>query len=234
MNDKVLFLDGPKSRFKELVFTLKVVMQFISGFRKLHFVGPCITVFGSARFKEDHIYYVKARQLGARISQIGMTVMTGGGPGIMEAANRGAYESGGNSVGCAINLPMEQVPNAYMHKCAFFDYFFIRKVLMLKYSYAFVVMPGGFGTLDELFETVTLIQTAIINNFPIVVYGEEFYDQLKSMIQNMIIEGTISETDLDLLKFSDDVDEIVNHITSFISDNYKVKHKMSPMKWLGE
>lgn len=138
-----VYLEGPRGRGYELNFAFRVFSQFIKGFRTLHFVGPCITVFGSARFTEEHPYYQAAREYGKRISELGLTVMTGGGPGVMEAANRGAFENGGKSVGCNIHLPFEQKPNKYMNKWITFDHFFIRKVMMVKYSYAFVIMPGG-------------------------------------------------------------------------------------------
>src|SRR3954447_10656899 len=138
------------------------------GFRLLHFVGPCATVFGSARFTEDHRYYKMARELGGRLARAGFTVMTGGGPGIMEAANRGAKEAGGYSVGCNIELPREQKPNPYLDRWVTFRDFGIRKLMLIKYSYAFIVLPGGFGTLDEFFSTATLIQTEKIEDFPLV------------------------------------------------------------------
>src|SRR5690606_9521096 len=148
--------------------------------------------FGSARFDENHEYYKKAYGFGKAIAEMGGTVMTGGGPGIMEAANRGAFENGGRSVGCNIILPHEQHPNPYMHKWVLIKYFFVRKVLLLKYSYGFVVMPGGLGTMDELFETATLIQTKTIKNFPIVIFGKEYYEPLKSLLEKMINEKTIA------------------------------------------
>ena len=151
-----VYLDGPKSRGFELSFAFRVFWQFIRGFRKLHFIGPCITVFGSARFKEDHIYYKAAVEFGKRIADMGFTTLTGGGPGVMEAANRGAFENGGQSIGCNIQLPFEQKPNPYVHKSVTFEHFFVRKVLLTKYSYAFIILPGGFGTMDELFEILTL------------------------------------------------------------------------------
>lgn len=229
------FLDGPNARGKELSFSINVFWQLLKGFRKLHFIGPCITVFGSARFKEGHVYYQKAREVGKRIGELGFTVMTGGGPGIMEAANRGAYETGAQSVGCAIKLPREQMVNKYMNTWLSVDYFFVRKVLMLKYSYAFVVMPGGFGTLDELFETVTLIQTAILNSFPIVVFGQDYFKGIKSMIHEMAEEETISKGDMELILFTDDIEEGVDHILRYISSNYKVESKkIKPLWWLGE
>jgi len=147
--------------------------DFLRGFRTLHFVGPCVTVFGSARIKREDPNYELARKMGAAIARLGFTVMTGGGPGIMEAANRGAKEVGGRSVGCNIELPSEQAANPYLDRCVRMHYFFVRKALLIKYSYAFVVMPGGAGTLDELFEAVTLIQTGKIKNFPIVIMGTD-------------------------------------------------------------
>jgi len=168
-----VYLDGPKSRGFELSFAFRVFWQFIRGFRNLHFIGPCITVFGSSRFKEGHKFYSAAREFGKKISELGFVTMTGGGPGIMEAANRGAFENGGISVGCNIQLPFEQKPNPYMNRSITFEHFFVRKVLLVKYSYAFVILPGGFGTMDEFFETLTLIQTKTITQFPMVLFGKE-------------------------------------------------------------
>src|SRR5262245_34492619 len=150
------FLQGPKTRRFEFARLLRIMMEFLRGFRKLHFVGPCVTVFGSARFKEDHEYYELGREMGRRLAQAGFTVITGGGPGIMEAANRGAKDAGGPSIGCNIRLPVEQKPNPYVDQFIEFRYFFVRKVMLAKYSYGFVALPGGFGTLDELFEIATL------------------------------------------------------------------------------
>ena len=231
---KPLYLDGPQSRSYELKFAWKVFSQILSGNRHLYFVGPCITIFGSARFKEDHPYYAVAREFGKRIAAIGFTVMTGGGPGIMEAANRGAFENGGKSVGCNIRLPMEQQPNKYMQQSITFDYFFLRKAMLLKYSYAFIVMPGGFGTLDELFNTLTLIQTKSITQFPVVLFGKLYYQPLLEMIQKMIKEETILLVDLDLLLVTDDVDEAMNHINSYISGNYEIRKKRKRFWWLFE
>ena len=153
---------------------------------------------------------------------MGFTVMTGGGPGIMEAANRGAFEHGGKSVGCNIHLPMEQQPNKYMQKWITFDYFFLRKAMLLKYSYAFIVMPGGFGTMDELFNTLTLIQTKSFTQFPVVLFGKSYYQSLVEMIRKMVNEETILNEDLDLLLVTDDIDEAMNHINTYISDNYNL------------
>lgn len=203
------FLDGPKSRWKEFVFTMKVVREFIRGFRKLHFIGPCITVFGSARFAEGHKYYELARKIGAGIAEIGFTTITGGGPGIMEAANRGAKEAGGRSVGCNIVLPHEQRPNPYLDKWVDIRYFFVRKVLLSKYSYGFVVLPGGFGTLDEFYEALTLVQTKKVSDFPIVVMCKDFHRHLIAHMDLMKTEKTISPNDTDLIFFTDSPDEAV-------------------------
>lgn len=218
-----VFLEGPKSRGYELAFAWRVFKQFIMGFRNLHFMGPCITVFGSARFREDHPFYIKAREFGKRIAEMGLTTMTGGGPGIMEAANRGAFESGGNSVGCNIRLPFEQKANPYLHKSLTFEHFFVRKVLLVKYSYAFVIMPGGFGTMDEFFETLTLVQTKTVTQFPIVLFGVEYYRPLLEAIEDMVQQGTIAKEDMNLVLVTDSVDDAMQHIYTYISTNYKVK-----------
>ncbi|HEX6193885.1 MAG TPA: TIGR00730 family Rossman fold protein [Chitinophagaceae bacterium] len=228
-----VYLDGPKSRGYELHFAWRVFNQFLKGFRTLHFVGPCITVFGSARFKEDHPYYIKAREFGKRIAETGFTTMTGGGPGIMEAANRGAFENGGVSVGCNIQLPFEQHPNPYMQKSITFEHFFVRKVLLIKYSYAFIIMPGGFGTLDEFFETLTLVQTKSITQFPIVVFGKEYHQPLMENIEWMASQGTISKEDMNLVLLTDSIDEAMDHIRSYISTNFKVKPRKR-LRWLFE
>jgi len=206
------FLEGPRSRQRELWTLLKIMAEFLKGFRTLHFVGPCVTVFGSARFPEDHRYYALARAVGAGLARIGFTVMTGAGPGIMEAANRGAREVGGRSVGCSIVLPREQQLNRYLDRWIAFRHFFVRKVMLVKYSYAFVVMPGGFGTLDELFEALTLIQTGKIQNFPVVLVGKDYWQPLVSSLKTMIAAGTIDARDLDLLLFTDSVEEAIAHI----------------------
>lgn len=228
-----VYLDGPKSRTYELGFAIKVFREFIKAFRCLHFAGPCITVFGSARFKEDNQYYIKAREFGKRIADIGFTTMTGGGPGIMEAANRGAYENGGRSIGCNIRLPFEQVGNKYVHTSITFEHFFVRKTILIKYSYAFVIMPGGFGTMDEFFETLTLIQTKTITTFPIVIFGKEYYKELMEAMHDMAVKGTISEEDMNLVLVTDDMDEAMDHIVKYIKTNYKIKPRKR-MWWLFE
>jgi uncharacterized protein (TIGR00730 family) len=218
-----VYLEGPRSRSYELKWIWKVTRELFRAVRGLHFVGPCITVFGSARFQENHKYYQAAVEFGRRIAQIGFTTMTGGGPGIMEAANRGAFEAGGMSVGCNIKLPFEQHSNPYLHKSLTFDYFFTRKTILIKYSYAFVIMPGGFGTMDELYETLTLVQTKTITGFPIVVFGKEFYRDLLEGMHVMLEQGTISPEDLKLVLLTDSIDEAMEHISKYITSNYKVK-----------
>jgi uncharacterized protein (TIGR00730 family) len=209
------FLSGPRTRWEEFARAIRIFLEFIRGFRALHFIGPCVTVFGSARFKEDDPNYALAREVGARIAKMGFTIMTGGGPGMMEAANRGAKDVGGRSVGCNILLPMEQKPNAYLDKFVEFRYFFVRKVMLVKYSYAFVVMPGGFGTLDELFEALTLIQTKKIQSFPVVLMGVDFWEPMMAFIrERLIARGTISPEDLNLLMVTDSVDEAVRLVAA--------------------
>jgi len=228
-----VYLDGPRSRSYEFFFAIRVFRQLIKGFRTLHFVGPCVTVFGSARFKEDHPYYIAAREMGKQIAGLGFTTMTGGGPGIMEAANRGAFENGGASVGCNIQLPFEQKPNPYVQTSITFQYFFIRKALLEKYSYAFVIMPGGFGTMDEFFETLTLVQTKTFIQFPIVLFGKSFYQPLMDYMQFMADQKTISPEDLNLVLLTDSVEEATEHIRKYITTNYKVKPR-KPLWWLLE
>jgi uncharacterized protein (TIGR00730 family) len=231
--EEIKFLAGPQSRIKDFWFTLKVVWEFIKGFRVLHFVGPCITVFGSARFKEDHPYYKVARELSGKIAQKGFTIMTGGGPGAMEAANRGAKDVGGRSVGCNIVLPFEQHPNPYLDKFTNINYFFVRKVLLLKYSYGLVAMPGGFGTLDELFEVLTLIQTTMIKKYPVVIFGKEYHKKLLEYIDDMLKNETISPEDLDLFFVTDDIDEAVEFIVTHTIEPFGLK-PVKKEKWLGE
>lgn len=228
-----VYLEGPKSRGYELKFAWKVFYELVLAIRGLHFVGPCITVFGSARFKEDNEYYIHAREFGKRIAEIGFTTMTGGGPGIMEAANRGAYESNGMSIGCNIKLPFEQSSNKYLHKSLTFDFFFTRKTMLIKYSYAFIIMPGGFGTMDEFFETLTLVQTKTITSFPIVMFGKEYYKELMEAMEVMAAKGTIAREDMDLVLLTDDVGEAMDHIRKYIQTNYKIKPRRR-LWWLLE
>lgn len=228
----VRFLSGPQSRFRELMMALKAFRELISGFRQLHFVGPCVTVFGSARFPEAHPHYEFARRVGESLAMAGFTVMTGGGPGIMEAANRGAKGVGGRSVGCNIMLPMEQTPNPYLDKFVDFDYFFIRKLMLAKYSYAFVALPGGFGTLDELFEIATLVQTRKVEEFPIVLGGSEFWNPMLDFLRHtMVREGTISMADVDRFHVSDSPEEIASIVSEVASRKFGLQKGVPRPRW---
>ena len=233
---EIKFLEGPQSRWKDFIFSLKVLFEFIKGFRALHFVGPCVTIFGSARFKDGHPFYEKTEELSGKIAQLGFTIITGGGPGIMEAANKGAKQVGGRSVGCNIVLPHEQQPNPYLDKWVNIKYFFVRKTLLIKYSYAFVVMPGGFGTLDEYFEALTLIQTKMIMEFPIVIFDTTFHKQLVAHIDLMKEAGTISASDTNLFLFTDSIDEAVAYIqkNSVIKFKLQPQNPHKPFRWLIE
>jgi uncharacterized protein (TIGR00730 family) len=204
------WLGGPRSRRSELARLGRIFAEFLRGFRALHFLGPCVTVFGSARVAEDDPHYGLARSLGASMARLGLTVMTGGGPGIMEAANRGAREAGGRSIGCNIELPHEQRPNPYLDRFVTFRYFFVRKVMLVKYSVAFVVMPGGFGTLDELFEAATLVQTGKIAAFPIILMGTAYWAPLIAFLRDTLAaRGMVDPKDLGILTVTDSVDEAV-------------------------
>jgi uncharacterized protein (TIGR00730 family) len=208
------FLQGPQRRGFELLSAARIFFEIMRGFRALHFVGPCVTVFGSARFKEDHPFYALARDVGARLAGVGFTVMTGGGPGIMEAANRGAKDIGGRSVGCNIELPAEQKPNAYLDRWITFRHFFVRKVMLVKYSYAFIALPGGFGTLDEIFETATLIQTRKIQEFPLVLMGKDYWQPLLDFLRGRLIAaGTIDTADNERILVTDSAEEAVASVT---------------------
>jgi uncharacterized protein (TIGR00730 family) len=229
------FLEGADSRRSELLRSIRIFREFVRGFRKLHFVGPCVTVFGSARFREQHPYYKMAREVGAELAKIGLTVMTGGGPGVMEAANRGAKDVSGKSVGCNIELPHEQDPNPYLDQVVSFRYFFVRKVMLVKYSYAFVILPGGFGTMDEIFETATLIQTAKIRNFPLVVMGTDYWTPLFDFIkESMIPEKTIDEKDIDHVLLTDSPTEAAEHIKKITTERFGLHYRGKPKRWLGE
>jgi hypothetical protein len=221
------FLEGPHSRLREFSFVVRVMLEFIRGFRILHFVGPCITVFGSARFKEDHSFYQMARDVGSRLADMGFTVMTGGGPGIMEAANRGAKEAGGTSIGLNIELPFEQHANPWLDVMINFEHFFVRKVMLVKYSLGFVVMPGGFGTMDELFEAITLMQTKKIFNFPVVLMGKEYYGGMMDEIRKTMIENkTISPEDLDLFFVTDSIDEMEAFLRKSVVKRFGLKQQL--------
>jgi len=230
------FLEGPRTRWKEFLSVVNIAREFMYGFRKLHFVGPCVTFFGSARFTEEHPYYKAAQELAQRIGRVGFTIMTGGGPGIMEAANRGARDVGARSVGCNIVLPMEQYANPYLDVSLTFERFYVRKVLLLKYSVAFVVMPGGAGTVDELFETVTLIQTGKVKNFPILLYGKEYWKPMLEQIDRMIAEGTIGRKELEFVFVADSVEEATTLLQDRLVEMWQQAHERTdaPRWWFLE
>ena len=230
------FLVGRRSRTAELLSALGIFFEYMRGLRALHFVGPCVTVFGSARFPEGHPWYELARQVGGALAREGWTVMTGGGPGLMEAANRGAREAGGRSVGCNIELPREQKPNPYVDRFVEFEHFFVRKVMLVKYSHAFVVMPGGFGTMDEVFETLTLMQTGKIEAFPVVALGGDYWQRLGDFVRNTMVEaGTIDAADVELVETTDSVDEAIAMVRrGFEARTSAEKRPPRPLRILGE
>jgi uncharacterized protein (TIGR00730 family) len=234
-DDDRFLLEGPHSRTKELRLVLQVAREFIVGFRTLHFVGPCVTVFGSARFAASHPYYALGREVGRGLVQLGFTVMTGGGPGLMEAANRGAREAGGISVGCNIESPAEQHPNPFLDRWVVCHHFFVRKVLLFKYSYAFVALPGGLGTLDELTEALTLVQTGKIRNFPVVLIGTEYWRPFQTLLREMVVAGTIAQRDLDMALVTDDVNEAMAHIERYAVQAFGLRRRaLTPSPILGE
>jgi uncharacterized protein (TIGR00730 family) len=207
------FLAGRRSREADLESAVRIFLEFLRAFESFEFQQPCVTVFGSARFGEDHRYYRLAREVGTALAQAGCAVMTGGGTGIMEAANRGAREGGGLSLGCNITLPREQKPNQYLDRFIQLDHFFVRKVMLVKYSTAFVVMPGGFGTLDEAFEIATLMQTEKLERFPLIAVGHDFWDPLIDFARGtMIREGTLSPDDAQFIHRVDTAADVVRVI----------------------
>ncbi len=231
--DERVFLQGPKSRAYELYHAFSVFFEMLKGLRKFHFMGPCVTVYGSARFDSDHKYYGLAYEMGRELSRRGFAVMTGGGPGIMEAANKGAMEYGGCSVGCNITLPSEQRPNPYLDVWMEFKYFMVRKYMLAKYSYGFVAMPGGFGTLDELFGVLTLIQTKKMKDFPVVLVGLEFWQPLRELIEGRLVEAkTIDPSDTRTLHFTDSPAEAASFIQSIATKKFELK--IHPHKLFGE
>ena len=223
--EEQFFLEGPHGRGFELGRAFRIFRELIHGFRALHFVGPCVTVFGSARFPATHPYYALTRELGARIAQARFTVMTGGGPGLMEAANRGAKDANGVSIGCNIVLPREQKPNRYLDKWVEFRYFFVRKLMLVKYSYGFVAAPGGFGTLDELFEVATLIQTGKINDFPVVLLGAGYWSPLlKFLRESLLTNSAIDAQDLDQIFVTDSPSEAVSFIQKCVTGRFGLRY----------
>lgn len=226
------FLEGPRSRIREFVFLLKIIWEFIKGFRVFHFVPPCIAVFGSARVLPASPFYEDARKMGAGIAGLGFAVMTGGGPGIMEAASRGARENGGKAVGCNIRLPKEQQPNPWLDTYFISRFFFVRKVLMFKYSYGFIIMSGGIGTLDEFFEALTLIQTKKILDFPVVLMGRSYWAPVSEMLTTMLREKMIDTGDLSLILITDDTEEALAHLQKFAVLKYNIKRKKIYRKFI--
>ena len=207
------FLRGKRSRHEDLESAVTMFLEILRGFESFDFDGPCVTVFGSARVARDHEFYALAEEMGHALAKAGYAVMTGGGPGLMEAANKGAREAGGVSLGCNIRLPREQVPNDYLDRFIEFEHFFVRKVMLVKYSSAFVVMPGGFGTLDEAFEVATLIQTGKLERFPIIGLGGEFWLQLRKFArETMIGAGVISPTDITFVHPVESVAEAMTYL----------------------
>jgi len=204
------YLRGPQSRRFEFVHALRIFTEYGGGIRALRSVGSCVTVFGSARLGRDDPAYELGRRTGALLAGAGITVMTGGGPGLMEAANRGAREGGGRSIGCNIVLPVEQRPNPYLDQVVSFHHFFIRKVMLVKYSQGFIALPGGFGTFDEVFEAAMLIQTGKISHFPIVLLGREFWDPLVELLrERLVTRGTLDEVDVERFLVADTPEEAV-------------------------
>jgi uncharacterized protein (TIGR00730 family) len=234
--DDLKLLEGPRSRTGEFFRVIRILREFIRGFRKLHFIGPCVSVFGSARFPEGHPYYELGRRVGAAITHMKFCVMTGGGPGVMEAANRGCKEAGGYSVGCNIVLPREQQPNPYLDRYVNFRYFFVRKVMLVKYSEAFVILPGGFGTMDEAFEAATLIQTGKIYDFPLIFMGVDYWQPLFAFLRSMREQGTIDAFDYDSILLTDSIDELTRALERCPSRHSTAAKTSRPTRswWLRE
>jgi uncharacterized protein (TIGR00730 family) len=233
--EEIPLLEGPRSRRFELKSAVRIFWELIRGFRILHFVGPCVTVFGSARFGEGHPAYEAGRAVGRGLARAGFTVMTGGGPGVMEAANRGAKEVGGTSVGCNIELPHEQQPNPYLDRSVTFRYFLVRKLMFVKYSYAFIALPGGFGTLDELFEVATLVQTGKVCDYPIVLVGLDYWGPLIAELRDkMLTAGAIDARDLASITLTDSPEEAVALVRDVGLRRFGLTYAPRPRRILGE
>ncbi|MFN4083437.1 MAG: TIGR00730 family Rossman fold protein [Bacteroidia bacterium] len=214
--------DWPEIKVSDSWATFKIMAEFVEGFEKMSKIGPCVSIFGSARTKQDSPYYKLAEEIAAKLVKAGFGVITGGGPGIMEAGNKGAFEAGGKSVGLNIELPFEQFHNKYIDhdKMINFDYFFVRKVMFVKYAQGFIAMPGGFGTLDELFESLTLIQTHKVARFPVVLVGTEFWKGLIDWLEETMCKkhNNINQDDMFLFKLVDTADDAVNYILDYYSE----------------
>ncbi|ADC89187.1 conserved hypothetical protein [Thermocrinis albus DSM 14484] len=236
MNSKKLrLIEELKIKQGDTWRVLKIMSEFVEGFDQLSNVGPAVTFFGSSRMKEDNVYYKHAYRTAFMLGKLGFHIITGGGPGIMEAANRGAYDAGTVSVGLNIEIPTEQKPNRYQTISLTFDYFFVRKVMLLRYSMAYVIFPGGFGTFDELFEALTLIQTGKSHPFPIILYGPEFWTPLLKYMEEVMVKfGTIDEEDLQLVKLAHDPDQVISIVLSTAKENLKVLKEKDPFDPLVE
>lgn len=224
------FLSGEHSRFDDYYRLIRIALEFMRGFRAFRNVGPCITVFGSAQIPESNPYYEQARAVGRMIGEAGFSIMTGGGPGIMEAANRGGRDVGARGIGCTIQLPMEQQHNRYLDLIVDFKYFFVRKMMLVKYSYAFVILPGGFGTLDEMTEAMTLIYTGKIQNFPVILIGKKYWQGFYDFVENtMVAQGTVSHETLKQMRLTDDLDEVRRMLSECrIKNNLSIKRSRDP------
>jgi uncharacterized protein (TIGR00730 family) len=230
---EALFLQGPQPRGFELGKALSIFFEMLRGFRAFHFLTPCVTVFGSARIGEQDPHYALCRQTGAQLARAGFTVMTGGGPGLMEAANRGARDAGGMSVGCNIELAEEQRPNAYLDRWITFRHFFVRKLMLVKYSYAFIAMPGGFGTLDEIFEVANLVETRKVQQFPLVLMGREYWRPLLDFLRDRLLAGgTIDAADYQLFFLTDSAEEAVGYVTKTAVGQFGLSyHRKARPRW---
>ena len=231
------FLSGPRSRRTEFFEAIRIFYECIKGFRAFHFLGPCVTVFGSARIPEEHAYYKLTEEVGFKLASSGFVVMTGGGPGIMEAANRGAKRAGGYSVGSNIELPKEQIPNRFLDKWVEFHYFFVRKLMLVKYSYAFVAMPGGYGTLDEIFETLVLMQTGKIKDFPMVLMDKKYWQPMMSFIHEKLLgSNMIDPNDEKRLLLTDSPQEAAEFIQDAALRKFGLTwdERKKPWWWFGE
>lgn len=222
------FLTHARTPEKEIARLKRIQAEFVRGFKGLYQLGPAVTVFGSARFKENHRYYRLARAVGGELARAGFATLTGGGPGIMEAANRGAHEAGGASIGLNIILPHEQSANPYVDKSVEFHYFFTRKVMLVKYSCAFIVMPGGLGTLDELFEAATLVQCGKVGPFPVILMGKKFWEGMRTWGQFMMKQGVFTQDEISFGWVTDSPEEAVDVIRrSLLPD---VRKRLAPVK----
>lgn len=236
MNSKELrLIEELKIKQGDTWRVLRIMSEFVRGFDELSNVGPAVTFFGSSRLGEEDKYYKFAYRTAFRLGQMGFCIITGGGPGIMEAANRGAYDAGALSVGLNIEIPKEQVPNRYQNKSLQFDYFFVRKVMLIKYSFAYVIFPGGFGTLDELFEALTLIQTGKSHRFPVILFGSKYWGPLLDFMREVMVpHRTISQEDTKLLTLVDDPEAVISQVLSEVERQYAYLIEEEPMNPLVE